>query len=185
MKKYIFILLALILFNCGSKKKTINKTKSEIDLKIAIDSTSVKESVYIEKTKEIISSEEFETEESFEYEGKVGDSLKIIKKGADGKIISETIFTGAGKITKTSKSKKKKLTSENSKIDSTFTKAKTTLKKDIEEKRSDENKQVTIEKSGWSFGTFLWVFLILGIIVGVYYLDTKFGFIKRDINFLK
>lgn len=184
MKKYIFILLALILFNCGSKKKIVNTTKSELDLKVSIDSTLVKSSITQEKTKDVSVSEEIEKEESFEYEGEKGDSLKIIKKGSNGKIISETIYTGKGKITKTSKSKKKNESLENSKSNSELNSSKLDLKKDIHQTKKDKSKEAEITRSGFSFTTLLWILLILGVVAAIYYLNKRFGFIKRAINFL-
>lgn len=175
----IIIFLINIAFGCGSKKKTIEQSKSEVVSNATFDSTTSLKLITEDKLTTLESAKETEKHESFEYTGEKGDSLKVIKKGADGKILSETIYTGKGKASFTSKQKTSETTAD--KI-ATFTKQNeenTAVKITQAETKNSTAKKVTATKSGVTIYTWLKLSLILVLVSGLYYVTKRFNIIKR------
>src|SRR3972149_4215166 len=188
MKTFIkfiaIILLATFLISCGSKKKQVEKTKSQIEVTRKLDSVASSNTFIASAAKESVNSNETEKEETIEYNGKPGDSLKVIKKGANGKVLSETIYTGSGKATLTSKEKTENKTYDKSEASAKTADSNVSVKEEDSKKESAEAKNVDIEKSGFTFMTWVWILFVVAIIVGIWYLNNKFNIILRIKNLI-
>ena len=178
------ILLGFLFVGCRSKKKAVQTNKSELATKKNIDSSAIVSNTIAKNNKETTISSETEKEETFEYQGELGDSLKIIKKGADGKLISETIYTGKGKIKKTAKTKNSSSASENNEASKKVTDSKVSVKKEAVKKESETTKTVAIEKSGLLIPIWLWIIAIITIVVVLWYINNKFSIFVKIKKFL-
>lgn len=150
----IFAILLLLLFafsmllmftSCGAKKQTKEavKTETKIDI-ITSENTQAKsvEDVKIAEMHEAVSEDEF-----IDFQGKQGDTLKIIKTGVGGQILSQTIYTGNGKIT-SGKSKMKSLKQQNINRVKTDTTYSTLATKAVNIQKTDLKKS-DVSRSSW------------------------------------
>lgn len=181
----IISLLVLISFvsvlftSCGSRKKVTEETNSVMISNQVNENATSKKDFSEAKINTSSVSNETENMKSIEYIGEKGDSLKVIQKGADGKIISETIYTGRGKATFNSTQKTSETTAD--KI-ATFTKqAEETAAAKItqDEIKNTASKKASVSKSGVSFYTWLKLFLAIVLVSGLYYLNYRFNLLKR------
>jgi hypothetical protein len=191
--KFVFKLLIIIfigavimgLTSCSSKKKTVETTKTTLSTKKYIDSTAIKLNIIASENKQSTTSNETKKEELIEYDGELGDTLKITKKGPAGKIISQTIITGKGKA-KLKTSTKKVSNTSNSSIDSTsITSNKIALKKETTKKEASATKSKNKKTNTLAFSTYIWLTLLLVCIVAFWYLNKKFSFISKIKNAIK
>jgi len=180
MKKTLLILIAILLFtSCGTKKKQLEKTRLEIEAKYKLDSIAFSKVTSEKKKVEEITADETEKEESIEYNGKKGDSLKVIKIGENGKILSGTIYTGTGKaiINNKNKSSNKKT---NQKEDlKEVADSKVSVKKEGVKKANTEIKKKEVKTSGFTFITWLWIVGIISVIALGWYLNKRFNLISK------
>lgn len=169
--------------SCGSRKKQV-ETKKEASQKEVVQEHS-------EQAKEALKSKikidevlkESEKEETIEYDGCQGDTLRVIKKGPKGQLLSETIITGKGKARLYSKDKsidKKSL--EQQEIKKEF-ESKGSFKSKEQEKKLLEDKKVAVEKSGLSFWCWFWLILLIIIVIILAYLNYRFKLITRVTRF--
>jgi len=162
MKTFIkfiaIILLATFLISCGSKKKQVEKTKSEIEVKRKLDSVASSNTFIASAAKESVNSNETEKE--------------------------ETIYTGSGKATLTSKEKTENKTYDKSEASAKTADSNVSVKEEDSKKESAEAKNVDIEKSGFTFMTWVWILFVVAIIVGIWYLNNKFNIILRIKNLI-
>lgn len=177
-------MLSVFLLSCGSRKKQLEKTKTEIETNRKLDSVSSSKTIVASEIKQSASESTIEKEETIEYEGEKGDSLKVIKV-ENGKVISETIITGKGKGTvKNRETKSNTKTNKNEasvKIDG----QKVSVKKEETKDEISAAKNLNVQKSGFTFATWLWLFLIALVIVGVWYLNYRFQLITKIKAFFK
>ncbi len=187
MKLYIkliaIILLSSLLFSCVSKKKQLEKTKSDIEIKRKLDSVTFSKITSEKKKVEVVAEKETQKEKVIEYQGKAGDSLKVIEKGPDGNIISETIITGTGKAT---------VTEKETTIDKIVNKAEAfieTIDKKANVKLEELHKEhaktlkLDVKKTGPSLSFYIWITAIIAIVAGGWWLNNKFSLISKIKNF--
>lgn len=183
IKIITIILLASLLFSCVSRKKQLQKTKDETEIKRKLDSVTFSKITSEKKQAEVIVSAETEKEKVIEYQGKKGDSLKVIEKGADGKVISETIITGTG--TAIIKNKETTLNKIANKAEAfiEIIDSKATVKLEELHKERAEAKKLDVKKTGPSFSFYVWITIILAVIAVGWWLNRKFNIIAKIKNF--
>jgi len=185
LKLLAILFIASLLLSCGSRKKQLEKTKIEIETNRKLDSISSSKTFVANEVKQSAFEETIENEETIEYEGQKEDSLKVIKIGADGKIISKTIIIGKGKgILKTKATKSNIKTNKNEssiKIDE----QKLSLKKEETKTEISATKKLDVQKSGLTFTTWLWLVLMALVIIAVWYLNYRFQLSTKIKAFFK
>ncbi len=183
-------ILAILLFaifslsSCGSKKKQLEKTKSEIEIKRKLDSVNTSK-VFTEKKKvEEATSSETEKEEIIEYNGKAGDSLKVIKIGETGKILSATIYTGTGKAI--INNKRKTTQTKNTNSEASKKTADSNVSVNLEETKKESAKILKKDNktTGPSFSFYVWLTAIIAIVAGGWWLNRKFSLIAKIRNLI-
>ena len=155
----ILFIFAALMTSC-SAKKTVQKfkQKTEIDSS-AVVQVNTQKAENTEKTTEEKTESENEIT-TLEYEGKQGDSLQVIKKDGNGKVIESTTYTGGGKITATKgkivnstiTSEKQNIALETKKHD-TYS---TSVKSEVDMTEINKLKQ---GRSYW------WVWLLIGVCI--------------------
>jgi thiol:disulfide interchange protein len=185
IKFIAILLLASFLVSCGSKKKQLEKTKSDIEIKRKLDSVTFSK-ITSEKNKvEVVAEKETQKEKVIEYQGKKGDSLKVIEKGADGKIISETIITGTGKATVTEKETTlNKIVNKAEAFIETIDKKANVKLEELHKERAKTLK-LDVKKTGPSLSFYIWITAIIAIVAGGWWLNNKFSLIARLRNIIK
>jgi len=186
MKLYIkflaIILLSTLSISCVSKKKQLEKTKTEIETKRKLDSVNSSK-VFTEKKKvEEAAANETEKEEIIEYNGKAGDSLKVIKIGENGKILSGTIYTGTGKAIINNKEKSTQSKTASNEASKKTTDSNVSVKKEETKKETAKILKKEGKQTGPSFSFYLWLTAIIGIVAGGWYLNRKFKIFLRIKN---
>ena len=179
IKLIAILLLSSLLFSCVSRKKQLQKTKDETEIKRKLDSITFSKISSEKKQAEVIVSAETEKEKVIEYQGKKGDSLKVIEKGADGKVISETIITGTGSAT--IKNKETTLNKIVNKVEEAIDIVENKAEVKLEEikKEHAEIKNVAIKKTGPPFSFYIWITAIIAIVAGGWWLNNKFSLIEK------
>jgi len=187
-----FIVLAFVataaLTSCSSKKKTVEKTKTEIATTKSLDSTATETNVIASAEKQSKTSKETTKEETIEYQGEVGDTLKIFKLGENGKIISGTILTGKGKANFKTKDKTENKTANKTLDSLKISGQKVSVKSEEDKKEASAIKKAATKRTGVSFTTWLWIIGIVAAIIAIWYLNKKFAIllkIKKVINSFK
>lgn len=159
MKKLLYIISILVLVGCGASKKTTSESEETIDKSI-IENTNLETQITgKEDTSSVSTQNQEESEESYEYEGTAGDTLKIIKKGPDGKTLSETILTGSGKGKISNKHRSENTQINNSSV--TDKKEFKSEKKAISETSVLKQKEVKKSKDFFSLWNLIWMLLLL------------------------
>ncbi|PKP28673.1 MAG: hypothetical protein CVU01_03735 [Bacteroidetes bacterium HGW-Bacteroidetes-18] len=179
LKLIAIILLSSLLFSCVSRKKQLQKTKNETEIKRKLDSITFSKITSEKKQAEVIVSAETEKEKVIEYQGKKGDSLKVIEKGADGKIISETIITGTGKAIITEKETTlNKIANKAEAFIETIDKKANVKLEELHKERAKTLKKDN-KTTGPSFSLYIWITAIIAIVAGGWYLNNKFSLIAK------
>jgi flagellar biosynthesis/type III secretory pathway M-ring protein FliF/YscJ len=175
----IFLLMLLPFVSCGSRKKEV-ETKKEASQKEVVLEHSQSEKVASKsdsKTEETL--KESEKEETIEYDGCQGDTLRVIKKGPQGLLISETIITGKGKARLHSKDKNANKNSTAHHEIKKESESKGSLKLNEQENKELSGKKVLVEQSGLSFWCWFWLILLIIIVIILVYLNYRFKFVAR------
>ncbi len=179
MLSLFLLLMASFFVSCVSRKKQLEKTKSEIETKRKLDSAYVSKTSTSKEVKHSGTSTNTSKEKIIEYEGKAGDSLKVIEKGPDGKVIAETIITGTGKGTvKQKESTSNKIIDKVEAFIETID-SKATVKLEELHKERAEAKKLDVEKSGPSILFYIWITIIIAAIAGGWYLNKRFNVFAR------
>ena len=175
----IILLSSFLLFSCVSKKKQLEKTKSDIEIKRKLDSVTFSKVVIAKEVKQTVAEKTTSKEKVIEYQGKKGDSLKVIEKGADGKIISETIITGTGKATVTEKETTiDKIVNKADAFIETIDKKANVKLEELHKERAKALK-LDVKKTGPSLSFYIWITAIIAIVAGGWWLNRKFSLIAK------
>jgi len=179
IKFIAILLLASFLVSCGSKKKQLEKTKSEIEVKRKLDSVTFSKTVIASEAKQTVAEKTTSKEKVIEYQGKAGDSLKVIEKGPDGKIISETIITGTGKATVTEKETTiDKIVNKAEAFIETIDKKANVKLEELHKERAKALK-LDVKKTGPSLSFYIYITAIIAIVAGGWWLNNKFSLIAK------
>ena len=180
--KILILLLAiamscLFLSSCSSTKKLKQKESYQIDNKKESDSAGTS-TVKVEE-KKTGENKKTEVDECQSYEAEVADGKKVSVKEYDGagNLKKETVFEGDGKV-KASSGKKE--TVETTKVDESKvsnSKATTSVKKKEAEKAAGKKLDLNLEKKGFSFGDYIFWFLLIIAIIILVYLNNRFKWI--------
>lgn len=183
IKIIAIILLATFLISCVSKKKQLEKTKTEIETKRKLDSVNTSK-IFTEKKKvEEATANETEKEETIEYNGKAGDSLKVIKIGENGKILSGTIYTGTGKAVINNKEKTTQTKNTNTEASKKTADSKVSVNLEETKRETAKTLKKDAKTTGPSFSFYIWITAIIAIVAGGWWLNRKFSLIARIRNF--
>jgi uncharacterized membrane protein len=173
-----YFLMGLCLFACSSTKKLKTKEVTKTEIKKESDSvgtviTKIKESEK-EKTSKI------EKQENTGFKIKVEDGKEVSVKQFDsnGKLIGETIVKGSGEV---ETKNEKKETNESKSIDKTKdsdSKATSKVIKKENAKTDSKKLELNVEKKGFSFGDYIFWFVLIIIIIVLIYLNNRFKWIS-------
>jgi Flp pilus assembly protein TadB len=173
-----YFLIALAFFGCSSSKKLKDKevTKSEVvksSDSLGTTITKIKESEK-EKTSKI------EKQENTGFKIKVEDGKEVSVKQFDsnGKLIGETVVKGSGDV---ETKNEKKETNESKSIDKTKdsdSKATSKVSKKEDAKTDSKKLELNVEKKGFSFGDYIFWFVLIITIIVLIYLNNRFKWIS-------
>ena len=168
--------LVLLFVGCGSKKKSASREKIESKKEVSSDSvvaskTNIKnDAVSSEETKQ--NSKHLE----IEYDGCEGDSIAITQKGQDGKILSQTVIKGKGKVKIKETEKSSAIKKESLQYYDFDSWSQTSVGKVSAENYSSAKSSVEKNKTGFNLGFCGWFWLILIVIAVsfIIYLKNRF-----------
>lgn len=162
---FLTVIIGLATISCGTKKKTTSSEKTEIKKEVSIDSTAAAK-IEIKKEIESLSADKkTSVKKEIEYDGVEGDSLTITEKGPDGKVLSETIIKGKGKVKikdakETTEAEKNEI--QNFNYDAWY---QLTLKKMSDERLSNQKGETVKTKTGITLGFWSWFWIVIVIII--------------------
>jgi hypothetical protein len=179
MKKLIYILPVLLLLGCASRHKEVTKTVSSFKYDAQLDTTFNFTKQLQLSTALLASSVLQERNMVIEYDGCAGDSLSVEEFGPGGQLVSKTVIKGKGKSKITSGQKQESHQEEFKAniVDSIDLKATSATK--INGDAFTETLDKTVDKTGFSLLSYLWIFILLLILVAGWYLNKRFGLITR------
>jgi hypothetical protein len=172
---FIAAVFAFSFSSCGSKKKTTERQKTEINTESSSDTTTALNENSEVKNETTQKEKASELEEVIEYEGKPGDSLTEETKHPDGSTTKRT-WKGSGKYKKSYREKQYEKAAAEVKSNSTKKDFKATDKKAAAAKIVVDNSKSEKDKSGcW------WCWIILAIVLVIigfasYYLNKYLKF---------
>lgn len=167
----------LFLSSCSSTKKLKQKETYKNELKKESDSAGTSAVKVEEKKAE--ENKKTEVDECQSYEAEVADGKKVSVKEYDGSgnLKKETVFEGDGKVKASSGKKETVETKKVNQSKISDSKATSKVKKKEDEKAAGKKLDLNLEKKGYSFGDYIfWFILIIGIIILIY-LNNRFKWI--------
>lgn len=174
---FLAVLVFLIFYSCGAKKKSYSKEKELLEIENSTDSLGIESLKQNKEIKKENSSSTIEKGLEIEYEGCEGDSLTIEKTEADG---TKTQLSIKGKGKARLKSSEKTATIKESEVQSEKKEAASAVsfqKKSIK-KINKENSAGEVKKDQYSFFSWWWILAVILAILSIY-LNKRFSIVKR------
>lgn len=180
------VLMSLPFVGCSSMKKNKQKELIETEVKKESDSTGtlvakVEETKAAETTKK-------ETEEKKNYDVKVtnGNEVSIKEFDQNGNLKGETVIKGDGEVKTSSEKKQSEETTKTDESKVSNTKATSTVNKKGSVKSKAKKLGLEVERTGFSFGDYIFWFLLIIAIIILIYLNYRFKWVsifkKRESN---
>ena len=172
-----YFLIALAFVGCSSSKKLKTKEEIKTEIKKVSDSVGTTETKVKEQAKE--ESNKTEKQESTGFKIKVEDGKEVSVKqyDANGKLLGKTVVKGSGEVeTKNEKSESKESKSLDS-FKESETKAASKVSKKEDSKTDGKKLDLNVEKKGFSFGDYIFWFVLIIVIIVLIYLNNRFKWI--------
>jgi hypothetical protein len=179
MKKFICLLPVLLLLGCASRHKHNSKAVSSFKYEAQLDTTFNFSKQLQHSTALLISSALQEKSMVIEYEGSAGDSLSVEEFGPGGQLLSKTVIKGKGK-SKISSGVMNETHHEQSAVNTVeHIDLKAAGATKINTDAFKETLDKTVDKTGFSLVSYLWIFFLLPGLIALWYVNKRFGLITK------
>jgi hypothetical protein len=174
MFRLIYLLPVLLLLGCASRHKEVSQTVSKFKYDAQLDTTFNFAKQLQLSTSLLDSSTLQERNMVIEYDGALGDSLSVENFGTGGQLLSKTVIKGKGK-SKITSGEKQETHQEQTKVDvAELVDLKATGATKINGEAFKESLDKKVEKTGFNLLSYLWIFLLLLGLAGLWYLNKRF-----------
>jgi|GEM_PF-2835943 len=173
----LIFVFAVTFSSCSSIKKQKQSESLKTEKSTSIDSSS-QASVKKEEDKKVAEEKKEESiSEGTEINLKPGDSLEVTNYDKDGKKTGSKKYKGSGSVKDYKESKK----TQESKVSEVSKKSDSIgsidLSKDTKDKSSGNSSSIDKNKKGFSFGDYIFWFLLIIAIIVLVYLNNRFKWI--------
>jgi cobalamin biosynthesis Mg chelatase CobN len=175
----LVMLCAIALGSCSSRKKTLDKNKTELKTESKVDSSGSSKLKLETKSEAKETAKEIETIQEAEYDGAQGDSLTVTEKDSKGNVVKQTTYKGKGKLkTKNSEKQSDKTTTE-TKAENKQSESKADVRKKESADKKEAGKKLDVKTEGVSIVFWIWLSLAVMLALLLLYLNHRFKWAKR------
>lgn len=185
LKRVFAILVLLLLFflfflpfvGCSSTKKNKQKESFNLEKKTESDSSGTKAVITDEKKSEEAAKKVSEEKKVFDVKVKDGKEVSIKEFDQNGNLKGETVIKGDGEVKTSSEKKDTEETSKKDTSKTTESNENSNVNKKEDLDSSGTKLDLQLEKKGFSFGDYIFWFVLIIAIIILAYLNNRFKWI--------
>lgn len=185
LKRVFAILVLLLLFflfflpfvGCSSTKKNKQKESFNLEKKTESDSSGTKAVITDEKKSEEAAKKVSEEKKVFDVKVKDGKEVSIKEFDQNGNLKGETVIKGDGEVKTSSEKKDTEETSKKDTSKTTESNENSNVNKKEDLDSSGTKLDLQLEKKGFSFGDYIFCFVLIIAIIILAYLNNRFKWI--------